>query len=161
MPWTCETERGPAGSRDSTRCSRHFFSLPLTRWASAARLIRQRQGQPIGQCLHPTAGTGKTLGFNMAQEASFSWKVSSFMLPRWSPKPLIRLFNLAETYLGQWVQLLSRSELQHIHKLWLMTRICMRTMWFLHSSSSSAGLCQTPKCKEWNIKLHRVHDPLC
>jgi len=38
------------------------------------------------------------------------------MLPRWSPKPLIHLFNSAETYLGQWVQLLSRSELQHIHK---------------------------------------------
>lgn len=69
---TCETEKGPAASSDSTRCSRHFFSKPLTRWASAAPLIRQRQGQPIGQC--PQPGRGKQLGFNMAQEAPFPGK---------------------------------------------------------------------------------------
>lgn len=52
----------------------------------------------------------------MAQEAAFSWKVSFFTLSRWSPKPLIHLFNSPETYLGQWVQLLSCSEPQHIQK---------------------------------------------
>lgn len=64
----------------------------------------------------PTTRERQATGFQHGTGSSSSWKVSSFTLSRWRPKPLIHLFNSAETYLGQWVQLLSCFEPQHIHR---------------------------------------------